>query len=529
LDVIKRKIDALKPAHEYNKKELAGLRKQIDSLNKRIAGISTQLIAVEKDIAEREEDLAYAQKIFEDKTDSHYRFIRLYDPLMPFLSSNDAAQVFKEINFRQKAADEDRRTMNSLAQDIFKLKQDREKLEKNKASLAAVKKEVDKREKFLAGEVAKVESYLASLSAKQQQFIAQKLGSLNLPTTLGGGPLYCTDDRTLEPGFRPAFAFYTFGIPHRVGMNQYGAYGRAKAGQNHEDILRTYFEGISFETRPNINITVEGYGTMPLETYLLGIYEMPESWPMEALKAQAIAARSYVLAYTGNGARSICTTQRCQVYKSPPKTGNWKRAVEETAGKVMVHGGEIITAWYASTAGGYTFTSADVGWGSRGWTKRLRDTKGGVASFGDLNSNAYDKDSPCFYAAQGWRRQYGNSAWLKSEEVADIVNVLRLAQSDPSVSEHLYQVDKPNPAGVDTWDKDRVKQELLNRGITPYNNVSSVSVSGVDWSTGRTTSITIGGDAGTTSFDGREFKDFFNLRAPANIQIVGPLFGVERR
>jgi peptidoglycan hydrolase-like amidase len=195
----------------------------------------------------------------------------------------------------------------------------------------------------------------------------------------------------------------------------------------------------------------------------------------------------------------------------------------------MVHGGGTITAWYASTAGGYTFTSADVGWSSRGWTKRLRDTNGDIGSFADLQAKAYDKDSPCFYAAQGWRKEYGNSAWLKSEEVADIVNVLRLAQSDPSTSEHLYQVDKPNPAGVDTWDAGRVRQELVNRGMTPYNSVSSVSISGVDWSTGRTTSITIGGDAGTLSFDAKQFKDFFNLRAPANIQIVGPLFSVERK
>ncbi|MEK7073836.1 MAG: hypothetical protein AAB960_00740, partial [Patescibacteria group bacterium] len=61
------------------------------------------------------------------------------------------------------------------------------------------------------------------------------------------------------------------------------------------------------------------------------------------------------------------------------------------------------------------------------------------------------------------------------------------------------------------------------------NSVSNVSASGVDWGVGRTTGVTVTGDAGSVTFEGSEFKDFFNLRAPANIQIVGPLFTIERK
>jgi len=326
------------------------------------------------------------------------------------------------------------------------------------------------------------------------------------------------------------FTFFTYGIPHRVGMNQYGAYGRSKAGQPYHDILQVYFNGISFEKRdPHLKIKVQGYGEMELDTYLLGVYEMPGDWPLEALKAQAVAARSYALSYTDNGQKEICTTQTCQVYKGGNKGGNWEQAVRATEGEVMVNSGQVITAWYASTSGGYTFNSADVGWSSRPWTKRLRDTSGDVGSFGDLNDKAYDKDSPCFYAAQGWRSEYGKSAWLKSNELADIVNVLLLARADSSAQSHLSQVDKPNPEGAETWDENRVKQELRNHGITPYNNISGVSVSDWDRAVGKVNQITISGDAGSNSFDGTEFKNFFNLRAPANIQIVGPLYNVERK
>lgn len=526
---IEREIAALKPAHERNKQELAQLREQLRVIRGQIANISNQVNILEQSIFKREEDLALQEALLTQRIRSFYIRSRVYSPILVFLSSSSATELTRELALRGQAAAEDRRIIEDLAVQIFELRADKETLEKSKAGLERIQAQVDAQAEFLAGEVQKVESYLATLTAKQQSFIAQKLASLNLPTSLGAGPLFCVDDRDgkYDPGFRPAFAFFTYGIPHRVGMNQYGAFGRANAGQSHEDILRAYFDNFSFEQKDNINITVDGYGSMPLETYLLGIHEVPESWPLEAQKAQAIAARSYALSFTDNGAKSICTTQRCQVYKQPHKSGAWKTAVEQTAGKTMVSGGQPITAWYASTAGGYTFRSSDVGWGERSWTKRLRDTSSGVGGFGDLQGSAYDRDSPCFYAAQGGRSEYSKSAWLKAEEVVDIANVILLARADSSTREHLYQTDKPNPNGVDTWDAGRVKQELQSRGITPFTSVSSVSVS-ADFGLGRTNTVTVSGNR-SESFSGDEFKDWFNLRAPANIQIVGPLFNVERK
>jgi len=525
---IQREIDALSPAHEYNKQELANLKKQLTDIETRLAGIAAQLKVLEGDIFEREVDLAYQEEILAARVRSFYIRSQQYSPLLLFLASSNAAQLTRELSYRESVANQDKLIISQISQELLQLKEDKTTLERSRASLSSLQAQVDERAEFLSGEVAKIESYLAELTSRQQQLLAEKLASLNLPPTLGAGPLYCTDDRNIDPGFRPAFAFYTYGIPHRVGMNQYGAYGRANAGQSYQDILQAYYEGITIEKRANINIRVQGYGEMPLEQYLLGIYEMPNSWPMEALKAQAVAARSYALAYTNNGANEICTTQKCQVYKGGNKGGNWEAAVRATEGEVAVHGGQAISAWYASTAGGYTFLSSDVGWAHKPWTKRMRDTSGEVNSFSDLQEKAYDKDSPCFYSAQGWRSEYGKSAWLKSEEVADIVNVLLLAKADPSTQKHLPQVDKPNPDGVDTWDAGRVKQELSNRGVTPYSNISDVSV-GWDKGLGRTTGVTVNGDAGSKSFGGPEFKDYFNLRAPANISIVGPLFNIEKR
>ncbi len=525
---IQKEIDALKPAHEANKQELANLKKQLADLQSRLAGISVQLEKLEASIFEREVNLGYQQEILAARVRSLYKKSQQYSPFLLFLASGNAAELLRELSYRESVTNQDKLVITQISQELLELNEDKATLERSQASLTSLQAQVNEQAEFLSGEVAKVESYLAELTSRQQQLLAQKLASLNLPTTLGAGPLYCTDDRNLDPGFSPAFAFYTFGIPHRVGMNQYGAYGRAQAGQSYQEILQAYYEGISLEKKENINIKVQGYGEMPLEEYLLGIYEMPESWPLEAQKAQAVAARSYALAYTNNGANEICTSQSCQVYKGGNKGGDWEAAVRATEGEVAVHSGQVITAWYASTAGGYTFLSSDVGWSYKPWTKRMRDTSGEVNSFSDLTDRAYDKDSPCFYAAQGWRKEYGNSAWLKSGEVADIVNVLLLAKADSSTREHLYQTDKAHPYGGEIWDEERVKQELRSRGTTPYNSVSSVSV---DWDKGlgKTTSVNVSGDAGGSSFDASEFKDFFNLRAPANIQIVGPLFNIEKK
>lgn len=325
IDGIQREIDALTPAHQKNKTELGALRNQIASLNKKIETLSSQIKKNEASIKTREADLADSKVHFEEKTKNSYMFLRLYDPIMPFLASSDASQAFKEINFRQKAADSDRQQMEKYAGDLAKLKEDKTILEKSKISLASLKSSVAEKEKFLSQEVSKVEGYLTSLSSKQQELAALKAGGFSTsvgdtPGTLepcSGPP---NSSNFCNPGFSPAFAAFSFGAPHRTGMSQYGAYGRSKSGQSAETILAAYYQGSALEKGYPVPATigVTGVGRVAFEeNYLLGIYEVPESWGdnggLEALKAQAVAARTYALNYTNNGAGNICTTEACQV------------------------------------------------------------------------------------------------------------------------------------------------------------------------------------------------------------------------
>lgn len=535
---------------------LNNLAVKLDSVRAGIAKKQEELTLLTEKILSREEELEYLKEILAQRVRSLYIRSHFESVDLSVVNLVTSSQTTLDLAIKKAITAEDKRVIASVSAELAGLREDKKKaeelqkdLEFRQGQLEKSQAEYEDQAAFFTKEIEGAKAYqeelekkIAELTTKQQQLLAEKLASLNLPATLGAGPLHCTDDRDpkYDPGFSPGFAFYTFGIPHRVGMNQYGAFGRANAGENFETILKTYFNNVRMECRstPNRKIKVQGYGEMDVEEYLKGIYEMPGDWPLDALKAQVVAARSYALAYSHNGENEICTSQQCQVYKGGNKGGQWEEAVKQTGeqicsdgqGQVLISNdsNEVITAWYASTSGGYTFASADVGWRSTPWTKRMRDSSGEVNSFEDLYQTAYDRDSPCFYAAQGWRSEYGKSAWLKPEEVADIVNVLLLAKKDTSVQKHLPQVDKPNPDGVDTWDAERVKSELRNRGETPFNSISGVSV---DWDRGggRTTTVQVSGDAGSRSFEGGEFKNFFNLRAPANIQIVGPLYKVEKR
>jgi stage II sporulation protein D len=101
-----------------------------------------------------------------------------------------------------------------------------------------------------------------------------------------------------------------------------------------------------------------------LEQYLYGVVpaEVPDDWPAEVLKAQAVAARSYALATrkTG-GAFDLFPDVRSQVYRGvDEEEDSTNAAVDETAGQVLMHSGRIVTAYFHSTSGGRTASVVDV-------------------------------------------------------------------------------------------------------------------------------------------------------------------------
>jgi stage II sporulation protein D len=115
--------------------------------------------------------------------------------------------------------------------------------------------------------------------------------------------------------------------------------------------------------RGSIEVRLDGGGVtaineLDMDSYLRGVVagEMPSSWPLEALKAQAVAARTYALATRKtDGAFDQYPDTRSQVYRGV--TGESVRsdaAVRDTAGRIVTYGGVPAVTYYFSTSGGHT-------------------------------------------------------------------------------------------------------------------------------------------------------------------------------
>ena len=100
-----------------------------------------------------------------------------------------------------------------------------------------------------------------------------------------------------------------------------------------------------------------------IEKYLSSVVgsEMPAKWPLEALKAQAIASRTYALKQKGNPIYDIDSTQKNQVYNGlESRTYKTIRAVRSTRSLVLTYKNKLINALFHSSSGGMTENSQDV-------------------------------------------------------------------------------------------------------------------------------------------------------------------------
>ncbi len=106
-----------------------------------------------------------------------------------------------------------------------------------------------------------------------------------------------------------------------------------------------------------------------LEDYIKGVVpsEMPSGWEMEALKAQAVAARSYALANLGKRASlgfDLKDTPEDQAYGgASAETARTNSAVDETSGLVLTYNYKVVPAYYSASAGGKTINASQV-WGN---------------------------------------------------------------------------------------------------------------------------------------------------------------------
>jgi len=111
--------------------------------------------------------------------------------------------------------------------------------------------------------------------------------------------------------------------------------------------------------------------TMEIETAVASIVaaESPPHAPLEALKAQAVATRSFLIAGRGrHSSFDFCDTTHCQFLRQPPQAGSpAAQAAAATRGLVLAYKGHAFAAMYSASCGGRTHSLEELGIASRGY------------------------------------------------------------------------------------------------------------------------------------------------------------------
>ena len=528
IDQLQKEIDELAHLKSLSEAATAPLEAEVKNLEARVASARAsitrarqQATELSNSIVEREADLLHHYKIFANRIARTYKRERTFSPIVSLFSSDSASQLTKSLAYQDSARNQDDRLIRSLSTEISKLNQDKKQLESDQLRLASLEKQLNEQAEFFKGEIAKAKDYqkelggkIADLSAKQQAILSARSGSFI--TSAGSVPIGSDFEGSIA-GFREkapsnSFAVFSFGAyTHRKGMSQYGAKARAQEGQSYKEILKAYYgkEPVSKDTGGDIKVA--GSGSINFEEkYLYGIAEMPSDWHAEALKAQAVAARTYAYRYKKDG-KEICITEACQVYNSskaanPPEA--WKKAVQDTKGMIL----EDVVTFYSSTSGGYLSTS---GWdttdgsGSGSWTSRAWESKA---------------NSPWFYKAwyrNGYRNDSNNCGrypWLTQEEMSDILNawLVRKDARGADTGRILPVTISQCPVGGQSGNPYSMS-ELRSFVDNPVTNVSGVQTKHNN--SGQTTEVVFQTNRGTISMSGSEFKETFNTRAPGYLSI----------
>ncbi|MGH2330377.1 SpoIID/LytB domain-containing protein [Thermoanaerobacter mathranii] len=211
-----------------------------------------------------------------------------------------------------------------------------------------------------------------------------------------------------------------------------------------------------FEFRRQQDSDMTAINVVPLEEYLYGVVpgEMPAWWNIEALKAQAVAARTYAAKNVGRYGKygfDLTNDTNTQVYKGyDGEAPSTNEAVDETKGVVAVYQGKLIDALYHSHSGGYT----------------------------EDNINYFSADVP----------------YLKGVE-----------------DKYVFGYNSYHDSWMVTYTKDQIKNLLLNKG-QDIGDIVDVKVTEKSW-TGRAIAVTIYGTKGTFTLRKGDIRSFFGLKS----------------
>lgn len=206
----------------------------------------------------------------------------------------------------------------------------------------------------------------------------------------------------------------------------------------------------------NHNVSVVNH--VQINDYLYGVLptEMDKNWPLEALKAQAVVARTYLIKNEGKYSQygfDLCDTSSCQVYGGYNYEGEVSnKAVDDTNGEVVTYNGQLIYSYYHSSSGGFTANSENV------WMTSVPYLRGVADEF----SNS----AP-------------NTSWAINYTESELVDILRKNEYNVGSIKDIF-VDETSTDGrvqklvFETDFRDIVLEKEEARKVLGYNNLKSI-------------------------------------------------------
>ncbi|MGE5391324.1 MAG: SpoIID/LytB domain-containing protein [Deltaproteobacteria bacterium] len=270
------------------------------------------------------------------------------------------------------------------------------------------------------------------------------------------------------------------------------------------DLVSSIFSYNNKPFRGALTVTVNRAGTgmnvinrLPLEQYLYGVVprEMSNQWPAEALKAQAVAARTYTVKNLGKhniDGFDVCDETNCQVYGGYAVEGdNSRQAVDGTAGQVLIDkDGKLIYALYSSNSGGYTEDNQNV----NGYYYSYLISKPDPYSMG-LGLSDWGCQVPI--AADGSGRSLSEKLRNKYPDIGPIAGITL----SKYVSGRVYQVTISDENGRQFQLSGRELGNMFNPGFYTYVNNQNFMSSMFDTVSDAKVSILNGGGS-TITVDG---------------------------
>lgn len=549
LEGVERRIKEISSSNYSLSQKINLLNEEIQTLEKNIEETEGEIEEKVKGIEEKQGQLEKTKVLIDDISGDLYIQSR-YKLTNFFLNGANWFTIVESLYVRKSAISTLKKEIEKIGGEFSSLAESKAELDKEKEDLDKQREGLDEAHRLLAEEKAKVQAELSKevaskrglsaeitdLNAKVSQLQAALIAARSAGFISSGGTTGDVLGTSISQAPAGYFGVFSIGAyTHRNGMSQWAAKARADAGQGYQKLIEVYYPAatLNHSYSEPATIIVRGNGLdcsgkskyydeeISFDTYMNRIYEMPASWNIEALKAQAIAARTYAL-HKIRTQGYIIPNQSNQVYKDCDNAQGWKDAVAQTKGQVMTINELPFASEYAAVHGA---------WGNAtGW-----DTESGGGE--NWYNDSWERISGVNWFYRSWfingsgytGETCDHSPFLSPEEMMIIINAYLVQKGEglratPDLSRLLPSDYGKCQGGARNQDYERTDKvpyslvELQGLLLNPVKSFSPPYV-GVAFGNGITDNVVFYTNRGVLRIPGSSFKSIYNQMAPGHMRI----------